>query len=244
MNTRRKFLLHGSMAATALLAANPFKAIAASNNSLTQLFGSRQNHIVFMHTAGLQTENHFATLQFIRNIKSKTTNAILVDAGNCNSNLTFDASVTDDAFAGEDYRIIKKGGINTGIITIIKNEDGIIKKINQLASCLKEEKKCQVVVCVSQLGFNHKNKLDDKELAAQSQNIDLIIGAHPDNFAPGPLVLANSKRQEVIVQSAASNTFAFGKVELGFDAQGNKNHVHILHKVPNKEGQQAAIIAA
>ncbi len=244
MNTRRKFLLHGGMAATALLAAKPFKAIAAGNHSLTRLFGSRQNHIVFMHTAGLQTENHFATLQFIRNINSKTTNAILVDAGNCHSNLAYDASVTDDNFAREDYQIITKGGINTGIITIIKNEDGLINRINQLANRLKKEKKCQVVVCVSQLGFNQKNKLDDKELAAQSQDIDLIIGAHPENYAAQPMVLANSKRQEVIVQSAASNTFAFGKVELGFDAQGNKNHVHILHKVPAKEGQQAAIIAA
>jgi hypothetical protein len=74
--------------------------------------------------------------------------------------------------------------------------------------------------------------------------VTVIIGAHPDNFAAKPLVLANSKRQEVIVQSAASNEFAFGKIELGFDAQGNKNHVHILHKVPAKEGQQTAIIAA
>jgi hypothetical protein len=232
------------MAATAVLASNPFKALAASTNNM--LFtGSKKNFLVFMHTSGLQTSSHQATLRFINDIKNKTANAITLDAGNSNAGLSFDASINDTtSLAGDNYRIVTKVGINTGIITITADEEGLVNRINELALTLKKEKNCQVVVCMSKLGFNQKNKLDDKQLAAQSKNIDIIIGAHPDNFTAKPQVLANSKRQEVIVQSAASSTSAFGKIELGFDAQGNKNHVHVLNKVPQKQGQLSAIVAA
>lgn len=244
MNTRRKFILHGSMAATALLAARPFKAIAAGNHSLIQ-FNNRQNCLVFMHTAGLEAQSHGATLEFINAIQRKTANAIILDAGNSDSTIAFDVSVHDDAvLAGGDYRIITKGGISTGLITITKYEQGLIEKVNQLASLLKKDRGCKVVVCISQIGFSHKDRMDDKELAAKSQDIDIIIGAHPHNYAARPLTLPNSSKQEVVIQSAAASQFAFGKIEIGFDAQGHKNHVHILHKVPSKEGQQTAIIAA
>jgi 2',3'-cyclic-nucleotide 2'-phosphodiesterase (5'-nucleotidase family) len=243
MNTRRKFLANGSMAAAALLASKPFKAIAG--NSYFSLVNNKQTHLVFIHTAGLQTASHQPSLKFIGAIKNKTSNAIVFDAGNSNADISFDASISDNTIlSGEDYRIITKGGVNTGIITIAKNQEGIINKINNLAALLKTEKGCQVVVCVSQLGFSHKNKTDDKELAAKSKNIDIIIGAHAENFSARPLTLPNCLKQEVIIQSAASSKSAFGKIELGFDAQGNKNHVHVLHKVPQKEGQQTAIIAA
>jgi hypothetical protein len=244
MNTRRKFLLHGSMAATAVLASNSFKAIAASSNNI--LFtGSKKNFLVFMHTSGLQTSSHQDTLRFINDIKNKTSNAITLAGGNSNVGFSFDASINDTtSLAGDNYRIITKGGINTGIITITADEEGLAGRINELAHTLKKEKNCQLVVCMSQLGFSQKNKLDDKQLAAQSKDIDIIIGTHPDNFTTKSYVLANSKRQEVIVQSAASGTSAFGKIEIGFDAQGNKNHVHILNKVPQKQGQLSAIVAA
>jgi hypothetical protein len=243
MNTRRKFIANGSMAAAALLASKPFKVFAG--NSSFSLVNNKQPHLVFIHTAGLQTTSHQPTLKFIGAIRNKTSNAILFDAGNSNSGISFDASINDDAiFAGEDYRIITKGGMSTGLITVTKNEEGLVNKINSLATWLKTEKGCQVVVCISQLGFSHNNKTDDKELAAKSKNIDIIIGAHAENFSAKPLTQPNSLKQEVIIQSAASSKSAFGKIELGFDAQGSKNHVHVLHKVPQKEGQQTAIIAA
>lgn len=244
MNTRRKFILQGSMAAAALLAARPFKAIGAGNNLFLQP-GNPQNHLVLMHTAGLQTEMHGATLNFIGAVKRKTANTILLDAGNSRSSINFDASVNDDTvFNGEDYRIITRAGTRTGIFTVTGKETGLFEKVNKLAAQLKKDEQCQVVICISQLGFSHKNKIDDKELAAKSTHIDIIIGAHPENYAAQPLTLPNSSRQEVIFQSAAASSYAFGKIEIGFDAKGIKNHVHILHKVPKKEGQLTAIIAA
>jgi hypothetical protein len=242
MNTRRKFIANGSMAAAALLASRPFKAIAG--NSSFSLLNNRQSHLVFIHTAGLQTGTHLPTLKFIREIKNKTSNTLLFNASSesYSTGLSYDSSVSNSN--AEGYHIITKGGIHTGVIAIDSNETGAINRVNTLAAFLKNEKNCKVVVCMSQLGFSNNNKCDDKELAEKSTHIDLIIGSNAENFTKHPIILRNSQKHEVILQSASSNDAAFGKIEMGFDAQGNKNHIHILNKIPEKEGQKHCIVAA
>ncbi len=240
MDTRRKFIAKGSMAAAALLVTKPFNAIAG-NTSFFQPF-SGQNHLVFIHTGSLQEASHQSTLKFIGAIKNKTSNALLLDASveKASAGLAFDSTLSGP----EGYSILTKGGIRTGIITINKDEEELIDKINNIASMLKNEKNCKVVVCMSRLGYSNKNKCDDKDLAEKSQDIDIIIGANAENFAKHPVIKRNSQKHEVILQSASSSEALFGKIEIGFDAKGNKNHVHILNKVPGKEGQQNCIVAA
>jgi 5'-nucleotidase len=45
--------------------------------------------------------------------------------------------------------------------------------VNPLAEYLKEEKDCDMVICLSHLGYG-----EDKDLAASVRNVDLIIGGH------------------------------------------------------------------
>ena len=85
------------------------------------------------------------------------------------------------------YTIIRRGGEKIGIIGLLTDimevVDGDIAKVltyqepsqvvNPLAEYLKEEKDCDMVICLSHLGYG-----EDKDLAALVRNVDLIIGGH------------------------------------------------------------------
>jgi 5'-nucleotidase len=46
---------------------------------------------------------------------------------------------------------------------------------------LKNEQKCDLVICLSHIGYDYKdepNKISDKILAAKTENIDIILGGH------------------------------------------------------------------
>lgn len=233
MNTRRKFIINSSLTAVALVATNPFKALAGSSGFFQTSTG--RNYIVLMHTTGLQKYKHQATLGFIHNIQSKTSNTLMIDAADNSTGIET-----------KDYQVIRKGGVNTGIIYATTDETGLAERLNNLAAYLKKEKNCQVVVCISQLGYKNKNKIDDCQLAAASANTDIIIGIHTDNFTKHPMVLHDSNGHEIILQSASATDAGFGKIEIGFDSKGRKNHIHILNTVPEKHQQQqeGCIVAA
>jgi len=228
MNSRRKFLIQGSMATTAVLALKPFNSIAGASSFFTGP-GGNNNQLVYIHTANM---NHFPDYPVIRSInklKNNNARAILLKAGQHEldetGQLKYDASVqgsNDDSAITGDYKIINKGNIRTGIISAKPGESNIIEKINSLSASLKKEKNCNIVVCISSLGYKNKNTPDDLTLADQSTHLDMIIGGHANNFHKHPVIALNSKKEEVIIHSASGNQFGCGVVKIDFDGQGQK----------------------
>ena len=230
MNSRRGFLIKGSLAATALLVSKPFGAIAGIASRFAGFTG-RHNTLVFLHTSDLNPVSHYRTIQYIAQIKKNNANAMLLNAGNDiqddSGELDFDASVKPGSLSEitGDYRIINKAGIRTGIISSSPGEANVVKKVNDLSSYLKKEKNCQVVVCLSQLGYKNKNAPDDITLASASTCLDIIIGGHISNFASHPIIALNNNKGEVIIHSAAGNNFGVGKIEIDFDEKGRKRRI-------------------
>ena len=228
MNTRRKFLLQGSMATTALLIADPFKTFANRISPITG-FVVDDNKIVLLHTGNSSQHNrHFAAEQ-ISSLKKSTGNLVLLHAGKHNeSNTVFnnhDALIHTDSIDASQYKIIYKGDIKIGIIKAIEPETGLANNINKLSSYLKKEKKCQLVICLSQLGYKNKYTLDDLKLANISTHLDIIIGGHENNFSKHPMIAQNGNKEEVIIHAAACNSFALGNIEIGFDKMRNKHSI-------------------
>ena len=79
MNTRRKFLFNGSIAATALLAAKPFTSIA---NSLSPVTGFRinNNSLVLAQTGKAMASASNQVLQHISKLKNSGANLIMLHA--------------------------------------------------------------------------------------------------------------------------------------------------------------------
>lgn len=236
MKSRRYFLIQGSLATTAVLALNPFATIARAASTFTGFSGS-YGKLVFLHTANLNPYSDYKAIQYIKDIKNKNANAILLKAGQDiqdeTGTLTYDASITGSnalsAITG-DYKIITKGNIKTGLISAKPGDGDVIQKINTLSAYLKKEKNCTVVVCLSQLGYKNKNTPDDITLANQSTHLDIIIGGHADNFQEHPVIALNRNNGEVIIHSASGDSFACGKIEIDFDRQCQKKHISFTNQ--------------
>lgn len=100
----------------------------------------------------------------------------------------YDFSPFDMGGQAKPYAIIKRGGLKIGIIgmltditTVVSREtaDRIPKAgedadvINRWASYLKDEKNCDMVIVLSHMGYD-----EDKAVALNIKNVDLIVGGH------------------------------------------------------------------
>lgn len=231
MNTRRKFLLSGSMASVALLTAKPFTILANKLAPITG-FSINSNKITLLHTGNYNPANQHMAVQQINRLKKSTGNLVLLHAGTPirenAGQLHFD-SVLEAAncvsVSSNNYTIIFKDKIKIGIITVATGEKDMLNKTEALAGYLKKEKSCDLVICLSKLGYKNKAAADDVRLAENSTALDIIIGGHPSNYTLHAITAQNKNRREVIIHSAADAGFALGNIEIGFDADGNKNSI-------------------
>ena len=229
MHTRRKFLLQGSLATTAMLALKPLKTVASTVSRFTGYNG--YGRLIFLHTAIPDYQINHTMVQHISNIQRD--NAIVLQAGQVAQQfepgmLTYDScfdEINDQTAISGGYKIIRKGNIKTGIISAKPDEGNVIEKVNKLSGWLKKEKGCTVVVCLSQLGYKNSNSSDDITMAKKSINLDLIIGGDTKNFHQHPVILLNSKNEEVIIHAAACDAAAFGKIDIDFNERGQKKHI-------------------
>lgn len=109
------------------------------------------------------------------------------------------------------YTIIRKSGLKIGVIGLLTDltnvvEPGIavniqyfnpIETANVYASFLKDRRKCDLVIVLSHLGFTV-----DKDVAAMSKDIDVIVGGHSHTFLEHPEIVKNQDAEDVIVVTA------------------------------------------
>jgi 2',3'-cyclic-nucleotide 2'-phosphodiesterase (5'-nucleotidase family) len=229
MNSRRKFLLQGSMATTALIVAKPFKTFAEASAGITG-FASNDNQVKFLHTGNLDEVGHGQVARQVAEIKNKAQHVVLLDAGHSKKGpgLPFDASISQQNAVPEtanNYRIIYKGNIKIGVISAAPADAAVIHNINTLSTFLKMEQKCHIVVCLSQLGYKNKHKVDDITLAANSASLDMIIGGDLENYSKHPIIALNKNNDEVIINHAAGYSLALGEIDMAFDNAGKKRNI-------------------
>ena len=97
------------------------------------------------------------------------------------------------------YKTFIKDGIKIGVFGLGIELEGLVDKklyketkynnpievATDITKTLKEKEKCDLIICLSHLGFDYKNekdKVSDLKLAAATQDIDLIIGGHTHFF--------------------------------------------------------------
>lgn len=216
------------MATTAMLAVKPFETMARITAPFTGL-GSSQAKLLFLHTTGL---NPSPDLWAVPALTGSHSHVIHLHAGKempgKNNPFPFDASASatvEPAAITSDYKIIKKGYLRIGIITAKPGEQDVIQKTATLSAFLKKVKNCHMVVCLSQLGYQHQNAADDLTLAKKSTHIDVIIGGHKDNFHAHPVIALNQTDKEVIIHSAPGDPAACGILNFDFDGYGQKRSI-------------------
>jgi 5'-nucleotidase len=137
------------------------------------------------------------------------------------------------------YKIFNKNGIKVGVFGIGIELDGLVDKkmyqetvyndpvetAQEMTKILKHELKCDLIICLSHLGYNYKNeltKIDDLKLAAVTKDIDLIIGGHTHTFLDKPTVVKNSIGNEVLVNQVGCYGINLGRIDFYFDSNKRK----------------------
>ncbi len=144
----------------------------------------------------------------------------------------YDVSKTPLKSYVKEYIIRNYDGVKVGVFGIGVDPEGLIikenykgmkfvepiKKAEEVAKFLKENKQCDWVICLSHTGNKSTDGITDYDIARQSKNIDLIVGGHSHEMILNKTVL-NQKNKPVILVQVGKSGFFLGKVELFF----NKN---------------------
>ena len=138
------------------------------------------------------------------------------------------------------YKIILKDGVKIGIFGLGIQLEGLVDPkmyketkyldpleiAQDMSRILKEDEQCDLVICLSHLGYFYKRnptKISDLNLAKNTKNIDLIIGGHTHTFLPKPTIVRNSVDKNVLVNQVGAYGVNLGRVDFYFDENNEKS---------------------
>ena len=138
-----------------------------------------------------------------------------------------------------DYKIYNKSGIKIGVFGLGIELEGLVSKdlykqtkyldpidiANDTAKKLKETENCDLVICLSHLGYKYEkfpNKVSDLNLAKSTKNIDLIIGGHTHTFMNKPVIVKNNVDKDVLINQVGCFGLYLGRIDFSFDNDNNK----------------------
>jgi len=148
------------------------------------------------------------------------------------SNYDFKNTIMDGFV--KPYKIFNKNGIKVGVFGLGIELSGLVDKQNyketvyndpietaqEMVNILKQQQKCDLIVCLSHLGYKYSNeteKICDLNLAARTKDIDLIIGGHTHTFLDKPTVVKNLEQKEVLVNQVGCYGINLGRIDFFFD---------------------------
>ena len=183
--------------------------------------GIMGNHDFDNGIEGFYSQMHHATFDFVT------------------SNYDFNNTVLQGKT--KQFKIFNKNGIKVGVFGLGIELAGLVDRKNyketkylnpieiaqDLSRVLKYEQKCDLVICLSHLGYKYKDeqdKISDVKLATLTKDIDLIIGGHTHTFLDKPTILKNSEGKEVVVNQAGCYGINMGRIDFYFDNDKSKSH--------------------
>ena len=128
------------------------------------------------------------------------------------------------------YKTFIKDGIKIGVFGLGIELEGLVEKklyketkynnpidvATDITKTLKETEKCNLIICLSHLGFDYKNEKDkasDLKLAAATQDIDLIIGGHTHTFLDKPVIKTNKVGKQVVINQVGAYGINLGRID-------------------------------
>ena len=131
------------------------------------------------------------------------------------------------------YKTFLKDGIKIGVFGLGIELEGLVDKklyketkyynpievATDITKTLKETEKCDLIICLSHLGFDYKNEKDkpsDLKLAATTQDIDLIIGGHTHTFLDKPVIKTNKVGKQVVINQVGAYGINLGRIDFYF----------------------------
>ena len=135
------------------------------------------------------------------------------------------------------HRVFVKDGLKIGVYGVGIDLKGLvtskqtgelvyndpIEMGNAAAAILKHEMKCDLVICISHLGYKYKeNKVSDVIMAQNSKDVDIILGGHTHTFLDKPDLIKNKEGELVMINQVGWAGIRLGRLDITFE-KGGKN---------------------
>jgi 5'-nucleotidase len=164
-----------------------------------------------------------------------------------NINYDFNATILKNKI--RQYKTFVKDGVKIGVFGIGVELDGLVDKklykktiyvepiaiSNTIAKILKVNLKCDLVICLSHLGYEYKSdKISDLKLAAQTENIDLIIGGHSHTFLDKPTKIRNLSGKNTLITQVGWAGINLGRLDFYMHTDKNYSVSYQNIRIDNK----------
>ena len=147
-----------------------------------------------------------------------------------NSNYDFSQTILDGKI--EKYRIFQKGNLKIGIYGLGIELDGLVGRnlfgnttytdpvrvAKRMEMLLKEDLNCDLVICLSHLGFKYDTgKVSDVVIAEKTRYTDIIIGGHTHTLLDPPAQIENASGKIVHIGQTGYAGVRLGRMDLYFN---------------------------
>ncbi len=129
------------------------------------------------------------------------------------------------------YVILKRKGLKIGVFALAPKMEGLVSLKNcpgvkyldpgqvaaETATMLKQQEKCDVVICLSHLGWESNRGEDDLYMIPRSRNVDLVLGGHTHSYFTELKYLNDLDGKPVPVDQNGKHAAFVGKMVMNFE---------------------------
>ncbi|WP_046244506.1 bifunctional metallophosphatase/5'-nucleotidase [Hymenobacter terrenus] len=159
----------------------------------------------------------------------------------------YDFSKTPLAGQFAPYKVFEKQGVRIGVFGLGIELAGLVAdknfgattyldpvtKAKEMVAQLRQIDKCDMVICLSHLGYKYADaKLDDRKLAAQVSGIDLILGGHTHTFMEAPEPIASSDGHSTLINQVGWSGINLGRLDYEFSVKKKRPGLASASVVP------------
>lgn len=120
-------------------------------------------------------------------------------------------------------------GLGIGFSGVVESENrGDVRSYDPIRNAetaiqsLKEYHRCDMIICLSHLGFSYTHlRNDDLRLAEKVEGIDLIIGGHTHTFMEEPHLVKNEGGNETLITQMGHSGIRVGRIDVSFGAENS-----------------------
>ncbi|GGE29454.1 metallophosphoesterase [Sphingobacterium cellulitidis] len=159
----------------------------------------------------------------------------------------------------KDYLVFNRDGVKIGVFAVgvdlkglvdPKSYQGVkisdpIEVAQKYTHKLKKELKCDLIICLSHIGYNYDtDKVSDLHLAKNSRDIDLIIGGHTHTFLTKPTEVKNLDNQITLVNQTGFSGVNLGRIDFILDKKkGTKRSIATTYTIDKSLDKESSRIA-
>lgn len=127
----------------------------------------------------------------------------------------------------KEYTVLNRDGIKIGVFGLGAQLEGLVAKesygdvkfedpvseAQRIADLLKTQEKCDLVICLSHLGWQGE-PYSDVELIENTRHIDVVLGGHSHSYFNAPKYYKNLDGEEIPLQQMGKHAAFVGKMVL------------------------------